>query len=246
MSLYTIINTTYKSLFPKWLRHKIYLWMPCKALRSRVIKALERTAKHDEIYDLRYYLEHQEPSMSQSADVIANTIVSEFSPSSVVDVGCGTGMLLLALKRMGVRDCWGVEYSEAAIEICRQRGLDVAKFDLQGSGKLDLKADIVVSTEVAEHLPASSADSYVDILCGIADTVIFTASPPSQGGTDHVNEQPNEYWIEKFVTSNLYRYQYELSMKWREHWSKNDVALCYLNSLMIFQRECNRPEDNKR
>ena len=244
MSLYRIINTTYKSLLPKPLRHKIYVWTPFKGLRHRIISTLETSAKHDEIYDRHYYLEHEEPSMVQSADVIADSIMGEFSPSSVVDVGCGTGVLLLTLEKRGVPKCRGVEYSEEALDICRQRGLDVIKFDLEGSGQLGLKADIVVSTEVAEHLPASCSDRYVDTLCGIADTVILTASPPSSGGVDHVNEQPNQYWVEKFVSRN-YRYLRELSMKWREQWKDNGVTICYTTSLMIFQRENDKGKDNR-
>jgi len=245
MSLYRIINTTYKSLLPKWLRHKIYLFLPCKRLRSRLIKVLEKVAEHDEIYDRRYYLEHEEPSMAGAADVIAESIVSEFSASSVVDVGCGTGLLLLALKGRGVQDCRGVEYSKAAVEICKQRGLNVVKFDLESNGELGLRADIAVSTEVAEHLPESCAEQYVDILCGIADTVIVTASPPSGGGgVDHVNEQPNEYWIKKFVSRD-YDYRGKQSMKWREHWRNAGTTICYTTSLMIFQRDRNKGKDNR-
>jgi SAM-dependent methyltransferase len=239
MSLYRIINTTYKNLLPKGLRDKMYRLMPLplKKLRFRIVRELEKTGKHDEIYDRCYYLEHEEPSMAQAADVIASSIMSEFSPRSVVDVGCGTGLLLLALKRIGVQDCRGAEYSEAALEICKKRGIDVVKFDLEQDVELGLKADVVVSTEVAEHLPASCADHFVDILCGIADTIILTASPPSRwGGVNHVNEQPNEYWIEKFVSRN-YKYLSEPSMKWRKHWKDRDVTICFTTSLMLFKRE---------
>ncbi len=241
MSLYKVINTAYKSVLPKFIRHKIYIWMPFKGLRNRIIRALEKTGKHDEIYDHRYYIEHEEPSMAQSAEVIAESIISDFSPYSVVDVGCGTGVLLLTLKKRGVPNCQGIEYSDAALEICRQRGLDVIKFDLESGSEPGLKADIVVSTEVAEHLPGSCSDRYVDILCGIANTIILTASPAGSGGTDHVNEQPNEYWIEKFVSRN-YEYRREQSMEWREHWKNSDVTVCYITSLMIFKRGHNKSE----
>ena len=62
----------------------------------------------------------------------------------------------------------------------------------------DLDGDVFVCTEVAEHLPASAADRLVDLVCLATRWVVFTAAPPGQGGVDHVNEQPREYWMEKF------------------------------------------------
>jgi hypothetical protein len=63
---------------------------------------------------------------------------------------------------------------------------------------LRLRADLCVSTEVAEHLPAAFADTHVSYLCRTADAVLMTAATPGQGGTDHVNEQPHSYWIETY------------------------------------------------
>lgn len=52
---------------------------------------------------------------------------------------------------------------------------------------------------MAEHLYAKHADKLVETLTRSArHAIYFTAAPPGQGGLDHVNEQPHEYWIEKF------------------------------------------------
>ena len=59
---------------------------------------------------------------------------------------------------------------------------------------------LVVCTEMAEHLDPEHADHLVSLLAGLAQSAIyFTAATPGQGGQDHVNEQPREYWVSKFA-----------------------------------------------
>lgn len=199
-----------------------------------MLAKLEQGAQHDEIYDAEYYATFVEPSMSASAGVMAHAIVAEFSPKTIVDVGCGTGGLMLALTKLGVR-CVGLDYSRAAVELCVGRGLDVRQFDLESGMGCDLRADVVISTEVAEHLPASCADAYVALLCGIAPSIVFTAAPPSgHAGTDHVNEQPNEYWIERFAALGR-RHRGELSARWRHDWEAQGVSGIYSRSVMVFE-----------
>jgi hypothetical protein len=88
--------------------------------------------------------------------------------------------------------------TRAALEICRKRGLDVVPFDLESDVPFESKSNVVISTEVAGYLPERFADRFVDLLCAAAPVVIVSAAIPGQRGTDHVNEQPNEYWIERF------------------------------------------------
>jgi SAM-dependent methyltransferase len=170
----------------------------------------------------------------KSAQAIADSIVRDFSPITVLDVGCGTGALLqsLALKKVqGV----GLEYSEAALKYCRARSLDVRKFNLETeqSMQFDNSFDLVVSLEVAEHLPEQVADRFIDLLCRYGQAVIFTAAPPGQGGKGHLNEQPHEYWIEKF-SQRSYNYDETLSMRWRTEWKQKGVSAWYSRNLMIF------------
>ena len=170
--------------------------------------------------------------MAHSAGAMAATIVEAFKPRTVVDVGCGGGHLLSALRDRGV-SVKGFEYSAAALEICRSKGLDVQQLDLERDTPPDIHVDVVISTEVAEHLPASCADRFVDVLCRLSNTVVLTAAEPSGGGTDHVNEQPNAYWIEKFRQRG-FRFEEELSRRWRQSWREVGVAHCFENSLMVF------------
>ena len=188
----------------------------------------------DDIYDEKYY-ELVEGYAKRSAEAIAADIVQEFHPATVCDVGCGTGALLEALRNRGV-GTEGIEYSESAVKLCLARGLLVRKFDLTKDPiPAGLSADVAISMEVAEHLPAWFADRYVHFLCKIARVVVFTAATPGQGGTDHVNEQPHEYWVEKFAALG-FAFQAALSEQWRVRWKENGVAWFYCPNLMVFVR----------
>jgi homoserine O-acetyltransferase/O-succinyltransferase len=60
-----------------------------------------------------------------------DTIMELIPPgSSVLDLGCGTGGLLIRLRERGHRRIMGVEWDEQAIVACVRRGLDVVQADL--------------------------------------------------------------------------------------------------------------------
>lgn len=189
---------------------------------------------HDEIYCDDYY-RAAEPLVETSAVVIANSIARDFAPRTVLDVGCGSGAVLAELAARGI-DVAGLEYSHAALDHCLKRGLRVYRFDLE-SGKLPPVTgdfDLVLSLEVAEHLPSSVAGQFVDLLTTKGSRVAFTAATPGQGGTDHVNEQPHEYWIEQFDKRG-FAYAGELSSSWRKEWEGHGVAWWYCRNLMVFE-----------
>jgi len=239
MSFYHIVKAGYKRFLPKAARNRIYTAMPpfLKVIRAKVISLLEKSANHDEIYDKEYYVDCVDQYMARSCETIAQSIIDSFSPKSAVDVGCGTGLLLLALQKRGI-SCCGLDYSQAAIDICRGRGLQVIQFDLENDTlPSNYIADIAISTEVAEHLPKSHADRFVDTLCNIASNIVITAAElgSSYAGTDHVNEQPNEYWIEKFE-ARRFRFEKDLTSQWRRNWKAENVSPCYIKSLMLFRK----------
>ena len=190
--------------------------------------------QHDEIYNADYYREVDEFT-GQSAPMIVGCIVRDLRPGSLLDVGCGTGAMLVEFRRHVV-DARGLEYSDAALRLCRSRGLDVKSFDLERDALAppDVAYDVVLSTEVAEHLPAASADWYLDLLVSQSGTVVFTAATPGQGGLDHVNERPHDYWIAKFATRG-YHMDEPLSRRWRAEW-EGQVSPWFARNVMVFRR----------
>jgi hypothetical protein len=99
---------------------------------------------------------------------------------------------------VGVSDILGVDLDYVdrdVLAIPREhfRVLDVSKpFDL---GK---KFDLVQSLEVGEHVPGARANVLIENLTAHGDLIMFSAAVPGQGGEYHINEQPYEYWHDKF------------------------------------------------
>jgi 2-polyprenyl-3-methyl-5-hydroxy-6-metoxy-1,4-benzoquinol methylase len=75
--------------------------------------------------------------------------------------------------------------------------------DLAYPLKLERQFDLVQSLEVAEHLPEQASEQFVDSLVRHGRLVLFSAATPGQGGENHINEQPWEYWRAKFAARNF-------------------------------------------
>jgi SAM-dependent methyltransferase len=222
------VKAAYRSIAPPALR------------RSRFVDAaknlLYRHLPHDLVYSREYFESVIEGVAAASASTIAESVLRDISPRTVIDVGCGTGALLQALRAGGCR-VTGLEYASAAIAMCRARGIDVQPFNLEEDDfEPGRTFDLAMSLEVAEHLPESVADRYVGILSRAAPVVVMTAAPPGQRGTDHVNEQPPEYWIQKFRHRGLAPDE-PLSARWADEWRRHDsVAPYYWRNLLVFRR----------
>jgi SAM-dependent methyltransferase len=137
----------------------------------------------------------------------ADAVLRFCRPASVVDVGCGDGKLLAALRaRSAMLPILGVDSSRAALGRAVAAGVPVAHYDLASTRGVDVQPlraqiagfDLVVSLETAEHLPPWAAASFVETLTR-ARTVVFSAAQPDQGGTLHMNERPPEYWRARFA-----------------------------------------------
>ncbi len=60
---------------------------------------------------------------------------------------------------------------------------------------------MVISLEVAEHLPKEKSEDFIKNLTNLGDLIVFSAAIPFQGGVNHLNEQWPEYW-EKIFKKN--------------------------------------------
>lgn len=128
---------------------------------------------------------------------------------SVLDVGCAKGTWLNAWKEAGVDEIMGVDggyVDPNTLVIARDRFVPT---DLAERLELGHRFDLVQSLEVAEHIRADAADQFVENLVRhSAGIILFSAAPPGQGGEFHVNEQPYDYWREKFRRHGFEAYDY--------------------------------------
>ncbi len=73
--------------------------------------------------------------------------------AAILDVGTSTGTNLRMLTDMGFTTVKGLDYSDHAINFCRQKGLpEVTKGDICDMPFEDNSLDLVVATDIVEHI----------------------------------------------------------------------------------------------
>jgi SAM-dependent methyltransferase len=105
-------------------------------------------------------------------------IVRDLSPKGILDVGCGEGYVLGALRAEGIRcPMAGIDLSPTAIEAARVRVPDatfevIDALQLADAGR---RYDMVLMTEVLEHIP--EPQRMLPVLERIAERYVVTSVP---------------------------------------------------------------------
>jgi len=199
-----------------------------------VRRGLRRVLAPERLYASGFFSDMEE-AQKESYGLMAGSLVRELAPSSWFDAGCGTGSFLLALQMAGAGRCSGIEFHSAGLRQCKRRKVDATFGDLTQYRELDAAISVVSCMEVAEHLPDSAADTLVRSLTSGPDTIVFSAATPGQGGHDHINEQPHEYWLEKFA-KHRFNPDSELTSSLRTEWTAGGVVHWYARNLFVLRR----------
>lgn len=136
-------------------------------------------------------------SSSRSAQHFVRMVEFPFEITTVLDVGCGRGAWLAEWKKVN-KVIFGVDGAYVDVQNLLIPTENFAHQDISQSFSLNSRFDLVQCLEVAEHLKAEDSDTLVENLVKHGDVILFSAAIPGQGGEFHVNEQPLNYWVEKF------------------------------------------------
>ena len=138
---------------------------------------------------------------------IADKIVTNYAPKTVLDVGCAYGYLVEALRKKGV-EAYGIDVSEYAI---RQAYESIKPYVFVNSAEHELplqmpqRYDLIISIEVFEHLTLEAGEKALQYLCGLTDTFIFSSTDSDIQDITHINVQRKEYWAKFFAKQGFFR-----------------------------------------
>ena len=183
-------------------------------------------------YDSRFYLA-QEQRSSLAAETVAAVLCAELKIKSVLDVGCGLGGWLAAFSRHGVAEVLGVDGPHVDPASLAIPSTQFIAHDLREPLALDRRFDLVISIEVAEHLPERVARRFVSDLCRHGDMVLFSAAIPFQGGVGHVNEQWPSYWAAHFAARDFRA----VDAVRPRIWNDERIMYWYKQNMLLYVRE---------
>lgn len=178
--------------------------MIAERVKSDVTEFIDVKSRPDkQRYQNMHQSHHAEiETRSYSNNALADAIISSLQPKSVIDVGCGIGLLMNQLAKNDI-DVLGIEGTWLQDESMIMSPEKYLRLDLENSFTIQRKFDVCCCIEVAEHLDPSRADGFIKDICALSGAVVFSAAIAGQGGKGHKNEQWQEYWCSKFESNGF-------------------------------------------
>jgi SAM-dependent methyltransferase len=175
----------------------------------------------------------QSGSSFESAMRVLPIVLDVVRPRSVIDVGCGVGTWLAAALQLGVERAIGFEGSWVSREDLKDSRIELVNHDLETPLPQHEPVDLAMSLEVAEHISAARASALVAEICRFAPVVLFGAAIPGQGGVNHINEQWQSYWADRFAQHG-YR---PLDLIRPKLWSDRSIEVHYRQNNLLYVHE---------
>src|SRR5258708_8876694 len=139
----------------------------------------------------------EDPRWLQFFGHVADEIIWQLNPRTVLDVGCAKGFLVECLRDRGV-EAYGFDVSEYAIGEVRP---DIMQYCWVGSASdsISKSYDLITCIEVCEHLAESEAEDAVRQMTSHADTILFSSTPGDFEEPTHINVRPVIDWLRLFA-----------------------------------------------
>jgi len=214
------------------LKHFAYT---CQAVYSRLVRLKIKLLGLPElstIYNKKFYSFSKE-EVAKFVPEFVDIICKKLEPKSVIDIGCGIGLYLNEFDKKSV-EVIGYDGSPHAIKNSTAKPGLVNLYDLRNEFNPKKKYDVAMSVEVAEHIPTKLSDRLVSTLVKSSDLIVLTAAQKGQGGTDHINEQPKSFWIEKFEKRG-FEFKKELTNEIVLEMKKTNIPWWIYENFMVFK-----------
>lgn len=160
--------------------------------------------------------------------------IEKYGARSVGDIGCGIGSYLESAHGFGIF-VRGYEISKSAKIYTPYEIKDYIRYR-DCTEPMDIgQFDCLISLETAEHIEPSGTDQFVNNLINATGRhLLFTAAPPGQQGTGHINLHPREFWIEQFAKA--LKYDEALTKDISDNWRRLGAPDYICNNLIVCTR----------
>jgi hypothetical protein len=155
------------------------------------------------------------------------SIIKKHKPSLVYDFGCGWGDYARDISAAGVEAIGFEAYPNTSFYG------NIQELDLSKPHVLKRKAEMSVSLEVGEHIPAKFEQTFIDNICNnTKDVLVLSWAIEGQGGDGHINCRNNDYVIAEVEKRG---FVFDDSILHLRH--TTDGLKWFHDSLMLFNRK---------
>jgi SAM-dependent methyltransferase len=134
---------------------------------------------------------------------VADAIVSQLGPLTVLDAGCAKGLLVAALRERGV-EADGFDLSEYAVADPPEAARGHVRVG-SVTEPIEGHYDLVTCIEVIEHVDPADAPAAVANLAAAGDRLLLSSTPGDRDEPTHVNIQPPERWSQLLAAHGMFR-----------------------------------------
>jgi SAM-dependent methyltransferase len=176
------------------------------------------------VYGARYYETYTGGAYEFEGDWatfftgLADRIVRQFNPTTVLDVGCAKGFLVHALREHGV-EAHGIDVSDYAVT----HAIDGARpYIRQASATepLEGRYDLITCIETIEHVAPDQVRDAIDNLCAATDVVLLSSTSDAEHYAEpsHTTMRPPEDWAALFAEHGFLR-DLDVDVSWLTPWA---------------------------
>ena len=183
---------------------------------------------NDEFFE--WHLKHAREYSIKTMD----WFLDSFDVRSVVDFGCGIGSYLECAHGRGL-EVKGYEISESAKKYTPESIQPFIEYRDCTQPFYVKGYDCVISFETAEHIEPKGTRQFIDnILKATQGYLLFTAAPPGQQGTGHINMKSRGWWVDQFERD--LSYMQKTTEVISAHWAKLGAPKYICDNLIVCTR----------
>lgn len=147
-------------------------------------------------------------NLEKYGQVDVDKFVSELKGPKVLDAGCGPGVYLEALREKGV-DGIGIDLSDAFIDRCHEKGLNVRKMDMESPILYPQSFDGIWAHAVLMHVPKERVPALVQTWSRLLkrDGLLWVSTKEGVGEGFETGGSPNtgKRWLTLFSDDEIKR-----------------------------------------